>query len=573
MRRRQWAAAAHWLVAGTAVLLLAPAVRADDNDLQELRRRVEKLEQQNEQLRNLLENIQGQWAAPTPAPAVPPAGDSSQSAGEPASPTGQQKKTEEKKPEEKKEKDSTTDKKATKAKKEDEEKKDTWFEVGKDLGVKATWENYQLWFATADRSFRFHVSGRLQADSVWADADRHVADGKGGTGNFHDGVDFRRARLGAEGWMYEVFDFYVEADFTQRAVNVDPTMPADPLTNIVSVPTLTEAYGSVNYLPWLGTVRFGNQKPPILLEHLTSGRFLDFLERSSIFDVYFNRSNGFEPGIEIDNWTEDERLTWQLGFFANEQTIEPFSVGGGNYQVNGRLTALPWYEDEGRYMIHLGLGLQYDEPEQGTAVLRDHWLLRNGTSVTQNIVSQATLNSHHQFLAVPEFFMNLGPLSIQAEYLANHLDDISSFATQAQGTVAVKGSPKNFFSQGAYVEVMYFLTGEYRPFERTPLHAGGARPTRIVPLRNFFWVPGEGCPNPFSSGAWQVGARYSYSDLTNNGINGGQINEVTLGLNWFLNPNMKIQWNYDVGYRGQLGPGSSSNGTYQGFGTRLAFDF
>jgi phosphate-selective porin OprO/OprP len=297
------------------------------------------------------------------------------------------------------------------------------------------------------------------------------------------------------------------------------------------------------------------------------------MERSALFDTYFNRSNGFEPGIELNNWTEDERLTWQLGLFKNEQTIEPFSVGGGQYQLNGRITGLPWYEDDGRYMMHLGLGVQYDEPDHADAILRNRWLLRNGPPTTQNTVALASLNGHDQLIAIPEFFMNLGPVSIQAEYLAHHMDDIASFTTQPQGTVTVKGHPKAFFSQGAYVEVMYFLTGENRPFERTALHAGGARPTRIVPLRNFFWLPGDGCPNPFSGGAWQVGVRYSYSDLTDNGIFGGQTNEVTLGLNWFLNPNMKIQWNYDFGFRSQLGPGSSSSGLYQGFGTQLAFDF
>ena len=51
-----------------------------------------------------------------------------------------------------------------------------------------------------------------------------------------------------------------------------------------------------------------------------------------------------------------------------------------------------------------------------------------------------------------------------------------------------------------------------------------------------------------SSGA-QVGARYAYSDLDDGKIHGGIINEVTLGVNWFLNPNMKFQWNYDIGHR------------------------
>src|SRR5262249_278913 len=159
---------------------------------------------------------------------------------------------------------------------------------------------------------------------------------------------------------------------------------------------------------------------------------------------------------------------------------------------------------------------------------------RNGPPTTQNTVALATLNGHNQFIAVPEFFMNLGSMTIQAEYLVHHMDDIRSFATQSQGTVTGI-SPKSFFSQGAYVEVMYFLTGEYRPYERTALHSGGARPTRIVPLRNFFCVRGEDGSPAFGIGAWQVGARYSYSNMTDNGIFGGQVSEVTLGVNWFLN--------------------------------------
>jgi phosphate-selective porin OprO/OprP len=118
---------------------------------------------------------------------------------------------------------------------------------------------------------------------------------------------------------------------------------------------------------------------------------------------------------------------------------------------------------------------------------------------------------------------------------------------------------------------MYFLTGEHRPYGKTALHSTGAAPTRIVPFRNYYWVPGQGCGNLFSAGAWQIGARYGYIDLTNNGINGGTLNEVTLGLNWFLNPNIKIQWNYDIGHR--LAPGATSNGQYEGFGMRLAMDF
>lgn len=450
---------------------------------------------------------------------------------------------------------------------------DGWFEIGKHLGLKGKWD-YGIWLATEDEAFRIHFAGRLQVDGIWVNANDRVQFGAGGIGKFDDAVNFRRVRLGVDGWFYEVFDYNCQVDFVQT-VNDDPTLPANAATNVIPIPALADVWASMNYLPIIGTFRVGNMKPPLLLEHLTSSRFLDFLERSPLFDVNYHRNGGYMPGLQILNWTENERLTWQLGVFKNSQTLPPWIVGDGDYQVNGRLTFLPFYENEGRCMMHLGLGMQYDEPEASVgAFLRDRFLLRNGPPTTQATVAQAILNGHHQAMAAPEFFMNVGGLSIQAEYLANHMDNITSFQTQSQGLVLVKGASRGYFSQGAYIQVLYFLTGEHRPYNRTGLHSGeGAGPTRVVPIRNVFWVRGDNGDHLFSLGAWQIGARYAYSDLSNNGIFGGQVNEVTLGVNWFLNPNMKIQWNYDVGYRGQLGPASASNGSYQGVGTRLAIDW
>ena len=59
--------------------------------------------------------------------------------------------------------------------------------------------------------------------------------------------------------------------------------------------------------------------------------------------------------------------------------------------------------------------------------------------------------------------------------------------------------------------------------------------------------------------------------MDDNGINGGVLQDVTAGLNWFLNPNAKIQWNYVITDRNA--PGNTGDGTIRGFGTRLAFDF
>src|SRR5262249_19754657 len=155
---------------------------------------------------------------------------------------------------------------------------------------------------------------------------------------------------------------------------------------------------------------------------------------------------------------------WQYGVFKNNGTIEGWKVGNGEYEANARVTYLPWYKENGRYMMHLGMAAQYDAPDNGIAQLRDRWLLRNGPPSLQNTVALASIQGHNQLIVQPEFFLNLGPFSMQSEYTFNHLDQISAFATQTQGTVNVPGGRKSYFSETAYVQMLYFLTGETRPY-------------------------------------------------------------------------------------------------------------
>ena len=89
---------------------------------------------------------------------------------------------------------------------------------------------------------------------------------------------------------------------------------------------------------------------------------------------------------------------------------------------------------------------------------------------------------------------------------------------------------------------------------------------RVIPRRNFnIWS------EEYGWGAWQVGIRYGYVDLQNKGVNGATLNDIVLGLNWFLNPNMKIQWNLAIDHR-ESTPQGSSGWTYI-FGSRVALDF
>ena len=91
-----------------------------------------------------------------------------------------------------------------------------------------------------------------------------------------------------------------------------------------------------------------------------------------------------------------------------------------------------------------------------------------------------------------------------------------------------------------YISTGYFITGEHRNYK-----ASDGAFSRTDPKRNF----GEG------PGAFEVVARFSAIDLDDTDINGGTLSEITLGLNWYLNPSTRLMFNYliaDVKDKGKL---------------------
>jgi phosphate-selective porin OprO/OprP len=126
-----------------------------------------------------------------------------------------------------------------------------------------------------------------------------------------------------------------------------------------------------------------------------------------------------------------------------------------------------------------------------------------------------------------------------------------------------------YFAQGWYVEVMYFLTGDHRTFRvNQPAF------DRVSVNEKAFATNGP-LGSIFGTGAWEIGARYDWLDLTNNGINGGIAHAYTVGVNWHWNENMKVQWNYIVMTRDfePTDTGSRRPGVFDGFGMRFHVDF
>ncbi len=426
------------------------------------------------------------------------------------------------------------------------------------LAFSSKWNNG--WEAsTKDKQFKYHVGGRVQFDFVSLQDNNapFVLANQASS----DSTNFRRARLRADGTMYGTIDWCTEYDFV-NSLNADPDVNIGDEKHVAHVTAPTDLWVNFREVPLVGNIKVGNVKEPIGFEHLTSSRYLNFMERSFNQDLFYGAfNNGFTPGILFyDNWSDDDRGTWSTGVFKNSTNVFAYGIGDNEYAWTSRVSYLPWYEDEGKYLMHLGVAGSMRDPNDGKTRYRTRASLRNGPGALNPVLANtgAFTTSEVDFGGL-EWVLQLDSLLIQTEYTcAWNRNSIGNGASASDGTQL-----GTVFFHGWYAEALYFLTGEHRDYEKKTGAFG-----RVIPHDNL----GSKC----GCGAWQVGARYSTSNLQNSGMDGGRVDDVTLGLNWFLNPNMKIQSNYvytALDNRGTPSGGNISGGDYSGFGMRLAWDF
>ncbi len=461
--------------------------------------------------------------------------------------------------------------------------------VGADVSLKPEWNN-GLEFYSTNREFRVHVGGRAQVDttSFTAGPGPSLTAAEGGLNPPLAGAtNFRRARFRIDGQMYENIEWISEFDFVNQ---LQVSSLADPTAENANGPSPapTEVWLGITKLPILGNVVIGNQNTLTGLEHITSDRFVNFMERSFLADAFtmpFN--NAYAPGImAFRNFGDNDEARLAMGVFKDDFNIFGFANTASANSLQMRATRLIVDEPEENRWTHLGLCAVYQQTpkgqisgtpgetnyQEGSVRYRVRGNIRNGPPGPLNSIYADTglLGASYQTLLTAEYASNWGPLQMQAEWTCTLVPKARSVLNPANnaGQQPINTVIDNLFYQGAYCEVMYALTGEGRSYNRRQ-----AVLDRFVPRNNFFRVDtprGVGT----SEGAWQIGARYDWVCLNNQGINGGVLNGITLGLNWFLNPNTRMAFNYDFTYRDFTNSlAANGSGGINGFGSRLFFDF
>jgi phosphate-selective porin OprO and OprP len=118
-----------------------------------------------------------------------------------------------------------------------------------------------------------------------------------------------------------------------------------------------------------------------------------------------------------------------------------------------------------------------------------------------------------------------GPAHFQGEY-------VTASATALEETDGgERGLAEDASFSGYYVQGGYFLTGESRGYKGTSFDR--------TKVKSDFLDEG-------GWGAWEVLARYSSLDLNDEdaGVLGGKMDDVTVGLSWYMSSYAKLMFNY-----------------------------
>jgi phosphate-selective porin OprO/OprP len=212
-------------------------------------------------------------------------------------------------------------------------------------------------------------------------------------------------------------------------------------------------------------------------------------------------------------------------------TGSPGTLGspGFSEQIGGTGRLTYQLLQEQNYSLHVGADAEFLINPIGTKTLTlsDRPELRIDPTALLSTGTIANIANAQVYSG--EVAAGYGPLFFQGEYFWYNVD-------------RNLGLPATRFS-GWYAEGSWTITGESRKY-----NPGTASYAGIIPNRPFSLANGD-------PGAWEIAARYSHVNLNDlftvgvpvaltNGVAGGEQNIYTIGLNWYVNRNVRIMVNY-----------------------------
>jgi phosphate-selective porin OprO/OprP len=351
--------------------------------------------------------------------------------------------------------------------------------------LQTEWKDGLRWTST-DGAVSIALGHRIHYDLVFQKGEETLLAALGE--ELEDGTEFRRMRLSLSGTLHHVTAFKLQYDFATGSA------------------VLKDGYVEFREIPGLDKVRVGQFKEPFGLEELTSSNYISFVERSL--------TSAFVPSRNTGVMTHDQRgrVAWAAGVFR-EASDTGLSSGSGEYNATARLVFVPWRNEEEAGLVHLAAAGSIRSPADDELRLNE----RPEDHMAPRFVDTGTLAADQATLLGFEGAVVYGRASLQGEYM------------MASASSPGGGDDPSF--SGYYALGSFFLTQDYRSYKTSEGAFG-----RTKPRQNFR-------AGSAGRGALELVARYSSLDLTDGAVTGGRLEDFTLGLNWYLNPNCRVMVN------------------------------
>jgi phosphate-selective porin OprO/OprP len=250
----------------------------------------------------------------------------------------------------------------------------------------------------------------------------------------------------------------------------------------------------------------GKQKEPISMERLAGLPFLPMQERSAVADAMLPARN---HGVVLSGTAAGDWVTWAVGAFNNWiDSDESFSDTSN--QLVGRVTWVPAVSQDETNLLHLGLGLRHSDAKQPIRAATEPEFNNAPLFADTGPLSADNLMTYNL-----EAYWRKGPYLVGFEYLGSDVESPES------------GDP--FFS-GYHITGSWAVTGETRAYRK---RSGTFDPLPVArPVNQGGW------------GALETVFRYSRLDLTDGTVDGGEMDILSLGINWWLTRNAQFGVNY-----------------------------
>lgn len=380
---------------------------------------------------------------------------------------------------------------------------------------------------TDDGRFEASVGGRIQFDLFILDEDDAVAIDGNPASAFGSGTAandarsstyFRRIYLTLKGKAYG-WNYKIEPDFAGNSTNNTSGNRDIAFQDVY----LSHAFGP-------GEIIIGQIKPFRGMEELTSSNDVTLMERpyASAVGVFNGGSNReFQQGLFYRGEVGD--FSYGAGAFDLRRDNTRATEGVG---YNGRVVFAPLTGD-GK-VFHVGVSYSEENPQKndtgidsvGTSVA---YAGRRGPSLSLG----GTGGGEHAGTIGGELAGAFGPITLQGEYMVQSLD-------QADGA-----KPNSQDVEAFYVQASWFVTGESKPYKKADGVFGQPKPKKdfgAIELAARF----DHAENKDSDSTCDV-TFGTAPDTTTVAATKCEVQTVTLGANWYVNPNVRFMLNYLMG--------------------------